>query len=160
MTLKLLKISTIISIIVIAVVITSGCISGTPVYKTFRYDMISLDRTSSASGSFILGSGSVDGSPAYIYYIELPNGGYKLKSVKASKCILFENENTTPYITMTYKLSDSYINRNSYSQPYGDTGDERILTRLDGDNLNSLLYLINEVEIHIPAGSIVREFTP
>jgi hypothetical protein len=159
MTSKLLKISTIISIVMIAIILTSGCVS-TPTYKTYRYNILSLDRGYGSSGSFVLGSGSIDGSPAYLYYIELPSGGYKLKSVKTSDCILFENENTTPYITMTYKLSPNLLDRDTYKNEYGSTGDEMIITHIENDNLRSKLYLEDEVEIHIPAGSIVREFNP
>jgi len=67
----------------------------------------------SVSGGFFLGSGSVNGQPAYLYYIKA-DGGYKLKSVRASSVtIRYIYDNSTPrieYIRVEYYYTHYWLN--------------------------------------------------
>jgi hypothetical protein len=140
-----------IFIILFATIVGAGCTSTGS--KTLTANLASLDRSMGLSGSFVLGSGYIEGYPAYTYYVKLDNGGYQLKTVMASVCTVFQDQDETPYITAEYRTAQWYEERTSTSD-YGEIGSKYIVR--DGHT-----YVLNSiVEIHIPANSIVREFKP
>jgi hypothetical protein len=142
----------------IAMVFVSGRVGES---RTIRSDIVSLDREMSVSGHFVLGSGTVSGKPVYLYYINTPGGGYKLKSVDASICTIYQDENTTPYIAGGYYMDTNWLNERKLRE-VGDIGDKSITRnyRNDGHNIYDQYILGSEVSIHIPANSIVQEYKP
>ena len=55
--------------------------------KTYTYNIEALQDNSSISGSFFLGSGSIDGSMKYVFYYE-DDGGFKMKQIDYDKAII------------------------------------------------------------------------
>lgn len=82
----------------------------------------------------MLGSGRVDQKPYYFYYEPVGYGGYKLSQVPADESVIYED------------AAES-------------TGSIVELRPTFGSLIWSLRYP-NAYEIHIPKGSIVREFSP
>lgn len=44
------------------------------------------------SGSFVLGSGSIEGEVYYFFYRGTPDGGYKAGKIRASECTVYEKD--------------------------------------------------------------------
>ena len=135
-----------------------GCIDRN-VNKTIivRDDILSLDREPGVSASFTLGSGSVKNAPSYLYHIKTSDGGYRLKSVDASKCIVYQDENVTPYIKSQYLRYDILFVKRVYSER-GNIGDKYIVRFIDETGSYEWYELDGDVEIHIPFDGVVKEF--
>ena len=142
----------------ILIIASMGCIdrnvSGTIIVGN---NILSLDRESGVSGSFTLGSGSVKNAPSYLYYIKTSDGGYRLKSVDASKCIVYQDENVTPYIKSQYLRSDTLFRDMVYSER-GNIGDNYIVRFINETGSYDWYELDGDVEIHIPFDGVVKEF--
>jgi|WetSurMetagenome_2_1015567.scaffolds.fasta_scaffold495118_2 hypothetical protein len=95
--------------------------------------IISLKDTALTHVSFTLGSGVIDQKPSFMYYKVVDNG-FQLKSVPASMTTIIEDENDKPFIREYYKIWYTLFThtKNGYK---------------------TLNY-----EIHIPNGSIIRQF--
>lgn len=124
-------------------------------------NMISLDRGTSTSGSFVWGSGIVKGEPAYIYRVSTPNGGYKLKSIVASKCTEYYTDNVTPHIVATYLPDNPWLS-DPKRHNVGEIGDTYIVRRTDETPPYSYSWftLKGDVEIYVPTNSIKQEYNP
>jgi hypothetical protein len=149
-------------------VAAAGCVSENIPSISERAEIVSLDREvmidGHFSGGFFLGSGYIESVPSYFYYIKLSNGGYKLKTVPTEDCVIFMDENTSPYLKAIY--IGGYISPSSGE--YGDVGSEYIRRKYDSflydaDNIQvryANYYRSGDVELHIPANSIIKEYKP
>lgn len=82
-------------------------------YETVEYEIYSLDRGAEVSGSFALGSGSIDTYIAYYFYVETDKG-FELKRITNSSTSIYlveTNERTPCVVTIkepksfgTYKV--------------------------------------------------------
>jgi hypothetical protein len=158
---------------VIACIIVAGCVNDdNSLQLTERINLVSLERQTTidgyiGGGAFIF-SGYIESVPSYFYYIQLPSGGYKLETIPASDCVIFMDENESPYLVAHYGYG--YLSR-SGGEEYGETGSQRIVRRY-GSNTVTVDYMngsyqqyvryerIGDVELHIPANSIVKEYKP
>lgn len=96
--------------------------------------IISLDTSIGPSGSFVLGSGRIDTDAYYFYYRPTADKGYTLDQSRAKEAVIYENAPLGQGYTVTRNPTlASYIWSLHYSA---------------------------RVDIHIPAGSIVREYQP
>ena len=160
-----------VGILVIACICVTGCVGENISPIVEKIELVSLERETMIeghySGGFFIGSGYVKSVPSYFYYIKLANGGYKLKTVPTEECIIFMDENTSPYLVAGY--DDGY--RSGYEGVYGETGDEDI-SRKSNDSATEDYYKgqktysyihysrTGDVELHIPANSIIKEYKP
>lgn len=55
------------------------------------WNLRSLDDSSSISGSFFLGTGTVNSNAVFVCYGQLPDGGYKLLQIPASQSRIYMN---------------------------------------------------------------------
>jgi hypothetical protein len=62
--------------------------------------IFSLSDGALVHGDFMLGSGSVNSVPSYIYYTRA-GGGYILNTVPASRSIIYMDEQTSPFVVKT-----------------------------------------------------------
>ena len=60
-------------------------------------NLVSLKNTSETSGSFVLGTGTIEGVE-YYYYFYKTRGGYARGKIKAYKAILYENDSEEPQL--------------------------------------------------------------
>lgn len=95
-------------------------------------DLKALSTSSTVTGSFFLGSGSVSGSPAYTYISTTNDGGFELKSIKTSQVIVYEIPST-----------ESAYMETSHSSP--DT------------NLWSIFYNPAKTRFYVPVGSVQNQ---
>ena len=136
----------------------SGCTQIGP--TNVKYNLYSLNRGSSNSGSFVLGTGSIDTTPVYYCYIK-DNGGYKLITINARNSIIYDDENNNPYVEASY-----YVPSGIFSVPYHyippnqNFGDEHYMMINEKDNQIYYYTIINSVSIHIPNNSVKRAFNP
>lgn len=94
---------------------------------TTQTDIHSLKDNSMIHGRFFLGSGSIDSVPVYVYYYQLPSGGYKLSTVPVDKTVIFMDENSNPYLKTTeYKFANIYYEY-EFHVPNGTIVEEYLL---------------------------------
>ena len=114
-----------------------GCFVGTVLLFTAcheesveRVPIISLQEERGVSGSFILGTGSLGRHVYYFTYLDFTEsgGGYQLEKYAYDRCVIFEDEENSPYVVV--ELSGLII--------------ERPRDR------------VNRVEFHVPKGTITR----
>lgn len=83
----------------------------------------SLKDGSTVTGSFILGSGFVNGRDVYIYYTKNADGGYIRNSIDTARTIIYMDENSKPYLISHYvetdELREQFISRYSLHVPNG-----------------------------------------
>lgn len=60
--------------------------------RTKELKLMSLERTSAVSGSFVLGCGTVEGGPAYCYYERVGEDTYVLRWVLADYAMIVEDD--------------------------------------------------------------------
>lgn len=103
------------------IVITSWVVSSAFAERKEEYKLIesqnivALQDSSNISGRFLLGSGTVNGSMYYCYYIDTDEG-YKYKQINASNndvdvSIKYCNENETPHIEKYDKYTVTTSNK-------------------------------------------------
>lgn len=73
-------------------------------------ELSALSSSSEVSGSFFLGSGSIDDKPVYSYILKNEDGGLELKTISTSSVIVYEVEN----------MAVGYMER-AYITPESDT---------------------------------------
>lgn len=148
----------------------AGCVGENYPPIIERTELASLERDMMIdghfSGGFFLGSGYIESVPSYFYYVKLSNGGYKLKTVPTEDCIIFMDEDKSPYLLAAYDSGHSTALGN-----YGDIGDEMI-SRKYGDEIfvdiytnekrfqYVMYYRTGDVELHIPPNSIIKQYKP
>jgi hypothetical protein len=59
--------------------------------EEYDYSILSLNDGSQISGSFILGSGSINQFPVFVTYQTLKNGGYRLITIRADQAEIRED---------------------------------------------------------------------
>jgi hypothetical protein len=83
----------------------------------------SLKDGSTVTGSFILGSGYINGRDVYIYYTKNVDGGYVRNSIDTARTIIYMDENSKPYLISHYvetdELREQFISRYSLHVPNG-----------------------------------------
>lgn len=84
-------------LVFIVCAVLGGCIGSLAQDTDVTYRIYSLEDTTSLHGRFVLGSGTVDMYPAFFFYREVGNGGYKLCDVDARNTIVYEDTDE-PYI--------------------------------------------------------------
>jgi len=81
------------------------------------------DGSTGSTGSFILGSGYINGRNVYIYYTKNADGGYIRNSINTDKTIIYMDENSKPYLISHYvetdELHEQFIFRYSLHVPNG-----------------------------------------
>lgn len=97
-----------------------------------------LGNSTSTTGSFFLGSGTIDGEQVFEYVVEREDGGFNLRSIPVSDNVTVYEDATAS--TATYVEYDHVINE-SWLAPFP------IL--MDGAAV---------VEFHIPPGSLDQEY--
>jgi len=102
---------------------------------TSRAEIVSLDAATSVSGSFALGSGRLITGAVYFYYVRVGSASYKMESTPANNAVIVEDANLR------------------------DTGAILIYSPAFRSLIWSTRYPV-KTEIHIPAGSVIREFSP
>jgi hypothetical protein len=94
-----------------------------PIDYTETIYIESLKDGSVTTGSFILGSGSVNGYDVYIYYTKNEQGGYIRSHVDASMSIIYMDENERPYLVKhfieTNRLHKQFESAYSFHVPNG-----------------------------------------
>lgn len=113
--------------------------------KTRSSEIYSLKTTSSVSGAFILGIGSIGSEDYYVYYRKTASGGLIREKIRTSNCIIYENS-TKPSIIevgeISYHLIDgdtvsSTFYRNEYSYMFSIFVPKGTITeRINDINLN------------------------
>jgi hypothetical protein len=162
-----IKVIYILIFLCICSVFLTGCVDSPNVAeRKEKVEIYSLSRDLPVYGSFRLGRGTVSSIPSYFYYVKLPNGGYKIKSLQAGTATIFMDEDESPYISANYKFKQ----RHNGEKVSGDVGDNIICIRYDSINFTDddgnmrtldcygLFERIGYVEIHLPNGSIVEEY--
>jgi heme/copper-type cytochrome/quinol oxidase subunit 2 len=89
-----------ITIIFVIIVATAGGFigsNGAGNQWTTIQPIASLNDDSSISGRFMLGSGSIDEDPVYVYYSVEQDGGMMLRTLKADNAKIYEDSNE-PYL--------------------------------------------------------------
>lgn len=61
--------------------------------NTYEYNIVTLQDNSHVSGGLFLGTGSINGSMKYVFYYELPNGGFKMNQISyENTTIIYSND--------------------------------------------------------------------
>jgi len=68
----------------------------------------SFERTSQVSGSFFLGSGTINGGPAYCYYVKVAKDTYALRWEDATRATIVEDGNTYVLKTQAVECEGSW----------------------------------------------------
>ena len=66
-------------------------------YSRYMYNIVSIERDSSVSGSFFLGSGHIDSKMYYFFYHETDKG-YKLDKLEHDETYIIETDSETPHL--------------------------------------------------------------
>jgi len=96
--------------LIIFLTVLGGCVwygaSSTMVTET--HQIYSIGDSLGVEGSFVLGTGSINSVPVYLFYQDAGNGGYKLGHVEATHSVIYEDAPAhTGYITATYPSCES-----------------------------------------------------
>jgi hypothetical protein len=88
-----------------------------------KADILSLKDGSTIRGSFVLGSGYVNGIDVYIYYTMNDKGGYVRNRIPADVTTIYMDENDHPYLISHYVETNNrhvqYIHSYSLHVPNG-----------------------------------------
>lgn len=104
-------------------------------------EIYSLKSNTGISGSFILGTGSIDSNPQYYYYVDLGNNEKTMKSIDAHNTIIKETNAEHPKIIRFYRVYHPII----YYLAYPVTG----------QTISSVKHPI----IIVPENTVLKEFT-
>ena len=105
-------------------------------YVKEKTELVSIRDNISTSGQFFLGSGGVEGKLAYFYYKKVGDNSYKAGHIDAEKAIVIEDGGT-----------------------YIEKKDKRVIGAWRYFGLgDDLCECGGEVTIHIPQGSIVKDY--
>lgn len=89
-------------------------------------------------GRFMLGSGTIEGVPCYVYYVGNDIKGYKIARIKAENVVIKEEQNCTPRIVYN--------------------GWKRIKPFFKSFLIIPRIIHEDEVTIYVPKGTIIRNF--
>lgn len=96
-------------------------------------ELVNINDRAGMSGSFFLGSGTVEDEPVFYYY-ERENGRVTLERIKADDAVIIEDESSRPYVSYLEEVSN-----------------------------NSLWYLggmeSSRIEFHVPPNSIITNYS-
>ena len=122
----------------IAYTILSLCIICNSPFQTITYTqpIVSLKSSSTVSGSFCLGSGTIKEKDYYFYYADLDNNQYKMEKVEAYNTIIQETNERSPQIIIT-------IDRRNPPKWVGKNW-------MDIQDTKSII-------IYVPVGTIIRQ---
>ena len=99
-------------------------------------NIVSLDTVSGLSGSFFLGSGSIENKPVYYFYEQQDDGGFRLDHIDVTDTTtLYQTNNVSPRI-------------------------EKYNAKLDPLAILFFLHYDPEYKVIVPENSIVKEFNP
>lgn len=97
-------------------------------------NIVSLVNLQQTEGSFVLGTGSIEGVEYYFYMCKYDNGSFERKKINVSRTLVYETNQTKPMITCNSKR----IKKNFFFYPtYISTYD---------------------FKIYVPVGTIIKEF--
>jgi hypothetical protein len=135
--------------IVLATILLAGCID----YKeiTIKEDVYNLRDDIGVTGRFVLGSGSVESVPVYVYYVKQENGAFKLKYIDARVTDVYMDEDINPYLIQTITVGWA-VPVNTISC----TGKEYYCTT------DVAAYDFRDVvrgEFHVPRGTLVQAYS-
>lgn len=135
-----------VSVVIIAPLATMAALVMTSGDTEVTTPIVSLADGQSVSGRFFLGSGVVDGHPAYTYYTGSEDTGFHLRSVSASLVtIRYTDESPRMVCEATdWRLSPSWVDFNTYDAP-PDCDTE------DGNQ--------DRITFYVPAGSVQSNYT-
>lgn len=105
-------------------------------YYKYYCNIHSLKNSNDISGSFVLGSGSIDQIEYYYYYYKDTNGYFKRGKKEVYKTVIEEKENTTPHIKIK---KVHYISRTRFVSEYSDSA-------------------LEEYKIVVPKGTVINKF--
>lgn len=100
--------------------------------------MISVKDSNALEGSFVLGTGSINQVEYYTFYREWGNG-YKKEKVPVKDSVVFEEND---------KVAELIVMKKVYKEPWMNY----VGLILTGQRKN-------EYELHVPKGTIIREFS-
>jgi hypothetical protein len=81
-----------------ALLLTGSDLIEREIYEVETQGIYSLERNSSTEGSFILGTGSFDSKPQYVFYLQDENGYFQLEDILAKNALLSEDDSVEPSI--------------------------------------------------------------
>lgn len=76
--------------------------------ETFKEDIYSLNNSNEMSGSFILGSGTINLSGTYSYFIKNQDGSKQRKSIQSDETRIYEDSDKPYFEEITCKNGSSY----------------------------------------------------
>ena len=81
--------------------------------KCITNEIVSIEKDNTTTGVFILGSGSIESTTYYFYYVRVNENTYKLDKVDASRTYVIEDDMKTPSVYEVKErgelFSDYYI---------------------------------------------------
>lgn len=109
----------------------------------FHHDIVSIKNDSNLSGSFFIGSGSINQTEYYVYFIRMEDGGFKRDMVQSNKAVIYEiiDENQTPKIEWTIKTSKVHW-----------------LVQFGYDQFDIERRIEGHYRIFVPKGTIIQQF--
>jgi hypothetical protein len=136
--------------IVLATILLAGCVE----YKeiTITENVYNLRDNIGVDGRFVLGSGSVESVPVYVYYVKQENGAFKLKYIDARVTDVYMDEDINPYLMQTIEVG-YYSDGTSIPSC---TGKEYYCTS------DAVAYDFRDVvrgEFHVPRGTLVQAYS-
>ena len=108
----------------------------TETYYKYYCTIHSLKNSNDVSGSFVLGSGSIEQVEYYYYYYKDVNGYFKRGSKEVNKTVIEEREGVIPHIESLYT---KYESRTGFVKNYYDRSSE-------------------QYKIVVPKGTVINKF--
>ena len=109
--------------------------------------LVSLKNTSETSGSFVLGTGMIEGTEYYYYFYKTCGEGYARGKIKVYKAILYENNSIEPQL----KWIEEIPNRKWMTLLFSFGG---ILI----NHFEEVLIDQHNFELIVPKGTIIQQF--
>jgi len=91
-----------LSLIILLSIFIMGCTSTT--YHTETYVLKQMGIGDSISGSFFLGSGSIEGRKCFNFYAVMNKNEYKLMQADCRKSTIIESNCVTPTVKLLYRV--------------------------------------------------------
>lgn len=104
------------------------------------YEIVSLKSKSEISGSFFLGTGSIDDREYYYTFAEVEEDRYKRVTIPSDNSIIEETDEKTPHVTKKYYVRDGV--------------DWIVPEWIDKGEVSKVEY-----NIYVPKGTIIKEFS-
>ena len=105
--------------------------------EIYKFPIVSIEKNTDLHGKFFLGCGSVDSERIYYTYAVMPDGGYRLLTMKAAATTIYETDDVAPHIMIAQ----------NYSR-----------------DINWMLMVLGkywwDIKLWVPEGTIVKEFRP